>query len=76
MLNEPEASMHPSLMPALARLLANASRRGQVVVVSHNQALIDALLADGDAASVQLLKDFGETVAPGLDAPRWVWPKR
>ena len=75
-LNEPEASIHLSLMPSLAHLLATASRRGQVVVVSHSEALINALRSESDTASVQLHKNFGETVAPNLDPPRWVWPKR
>ena len=75
-LNEPEASIHPSLMPSLARLLATASARCQIVVVSHSEALIGALRSDGSTTSVQLQKDLGETVAPDVDAPRWVWPKR
>jgi predicted ATPase len=75
-LNEPEASLHPSLMPSLAQLLAAASRRCQIVVVSHNEGLIEALQSEGDVAAVRLHKDFGETAAPDLDAPRWAWPKR
>ncbi|MCR0985184.1 AAA family ATPase [Roseomonas populi] len=75
-LNEPEASLHPSLMPPLARLLAEASRRCQVVVVSHNEVLIDALHGEGEVTAVRLHKELGETSAPDLDPPRWIWPKR
>jgi predicted ATPase len=75
-LNEPEASLHPSLMPPLARLLADASLRCQVVVVSHNEALIDALQSGGDVTAVRLHKELGETSAPDIDPPRWIWPKR
>ncbi|WP_245215562.1 AAA family ATPase [Pararoseomonas baculiformis] len=75
-LNKPEASLHPSLMPPLARLLAETSRRCQVVVVSYNEALIGALNGEGNVTAVRLRKDFGETSAPDLDPPRWVWPKR
>ena len=75
-LNEPEGSLHPSLMRSLARLLLAASRRCQIIVVSHNEALIGALHSEGDVAAVRLHKDFGETVAADLDTPRWVWPKR
>lgn len=32
-LNEPEASLHPSLLDALARLLIEASHRSQIVLV-------------------------------------------
>ncbi len=34
-LNEPETSLHPDLLPALARLIAGAAKRTQVWVVSH-----------------------------------------
>ncbi len=42
-LNEPETSLHPDLLPALARLIAVASGRTQLVVVSHAGVLIEAL---------------------------------
>ncbi len=74
-LNEPESSLHPSLMPSLARLLAAASRRCQVVIVSHSEALIAALRAERPD-EIRLEKSFGETRAPDGDAPRWTWPKR
>ena len=75
-LNEPEGSLHPSLMAPLARLLAQAAGRGQIVVVSHSAALIEALREERRVAEVRLEKIFGETQAPDLHAPRWVWPKR
>ncbi|MFK5646865.1 AAA family ATPase [Ornithinimicrobium sp. LYQ121] len=43
-LNEPETSLHPSLLPPLARLVAQAARRTQVVVVTHSQPLVDELV--------------------------------
>ena len=39
-LNEPETSLHPDLLPALARLIVAAAARTQIVVVSHAQSLI------------------------------------
>src|SRR5262249_31197021 len=42
-LNEPETSLHPDLLPALARLVVRASENTQVWVVSHAKALIAAL---------------------------------
>lgn len=42
-LNEPETSLHPDLLRPLARLVRAASRRTQVVVVSHAGAFVDAL---------------------------------
>ncbi len=75
-LNEPESSLHPSLMPPLARLLAHAAQRGQIVVVSHSEVLLAALRAEARPQEIRLEKDFGETRAPDLHAPRWIWPKR
>ncbi len=38
-LNEPETSLHPDLIPALARLIARASQRTRVWVVTHSKTL-------------------------------------
>ena len=74
-LNEPEASLHPSLLDALARLLVQASRRCQIVLVSHHERLIEQLRMEG-AQAIELSKRLGETQIEGHDPPRWVWPKR
>src|SRR5690606_19071395 len=39
-INEPETSLHPDLIPALARLIARASLSSQVIVVTHNTGLV------------------------------------
>jgi predicted ATPase len=78
-LNEPETSLHPDLLPALARLIAHASRRTQVWVVSHASRLISALEAEDDCNSLHLEKQFSQTGLAGqgmLDAPAWYWPER
>lgn len=75
-LNEPETSLHPDLIPPLARLIANAAARSQVIVVSHAAPLVDALSQDNDSAVFALEKELGETAAPGIEAPAWAWPKR
>jgi len=75
-LNEPEASLHPSLMPALARLVVAASHDRQIVLVSHSDMLIRAIEQEGEVSEIRLEKNFGETNAPDLDTPTWVWPKR
>jgi predicted ATPase len=72
-LNEPESSLHPDLLPPLARLIAQASERSQIVVVSHAQALVDELTG---ARRIVLEKELGETVVRGDDAPAWNWPGR
>jgi predicted ATPase len=84
-LNEPETSLHPDLLPALAELVVRGADRTQVVVVSHSGLLTDRL---DDAARrhdtrlhrIELVKDLGETTVRGqeglLDVPRWAWPQR
>ena len=76
-LNEPEANLHPSLLPALARLLLATAGRCQIVVVSHNDTLIRAL-RDGDGAvgDIALEKDLGETRTQDRFGPQWEWPGR
>lgn len=78
-LNEPENSLHPDLLPALGRLIAGAAERTQVVVVSHAPVLIETLMAEATCTRLHLRKDFGETVLEGatlLNRPRWAWPAR
>lgn len=77
-LNEPENSLHPELLAPLGALIAEASDRSQIVVVSHADALVAALEAHG-ALRHELLKDGGETVIEDqgiFDIPSWTWPKR
>lgn len=76
-LNEPETSLHPDLLPALGRLIVRASEYSQVWVVSHASRLISALESNDDCNSIQLEKMLGQTevVDQGmLDRPAWHWP--
>jgi predicted ATPase len=79
-LNEPETSLHPDLLPALAALISVAAARTQVVVVTHARPLVRALESVDDAAALlELDKELGATVLAGqdmLDRPAWHWPKR
>ncbi|NZA28267.1 AAA family ATPase [Luteimonas sp. SJ-92] len=78
-LNEPETSLHPDLLAALARLIAQASQRTQVWVVSHASRLIAALEQTPDCNSVRLVKRDSRTSIEDqgmLDAPAWHWPER
>src|SRR5437899_4576833 len=61
-LNEPETSLHPDLLGALARLIAKAAERTQVIVVTHAQRLIASLEEQPGCHSIKLEKNFGETV--------------
>jgi predicted ATPase len=78
-LNEPETSLHPDLLPALARLVARTAERSQVIVVSHAPRLIAALEEQRGCNSIALEKETGETRVAGadrLDRPAWHWPAR
>jgi predicted ATPase len=78
-LNEPETSLHPDLLPALARLIEKASKRTQVWVVSHASRMIAALKEAKSCNAITLTKELGETAIEGqglLDAPPWKWPER
>ncbi|MDD1779872.1 AAA family ATPase [Enterovibrio sp. ZSDZ35] len=76
-LNEPETSLHPDLLPALARLICHASQQSQVWVISHANRLINALNAHPDCNAIELEKALGQTEVQGqgmLDTPNWHWP--
>ncbi len=78
-LNEPETSLHPDLLPALGRLIRNAARHSQVIVVSHARRLIAALEEGRACNSLALEKDCGETRVLGmgsLEQPAWHWTVR
>lgn len=78
-LNEPENSLHPDLIPALGKLILDASQRSQVIVVTHNAALVRELEQDEDCLAIRLQKELGETVienATALDQFGWQWPSR
>jgi predicted ATPase len=60
-LNEPETSLHPSLLAPLARLIADASRRGQIFVTTHAQELATALEEHTRAAILTLHRSGGAT---------------
>lgn len=75
-LNEPENSLHPSLLPPLAKLIANAARHSQVIVVSHATALVSSLEDQAVCMRYELKKEFGETIAGTNQSVPWGWPKR
>lgn len=78
-LNEPETSLHPDLLGALARLIAKAAERTQVVVVTHATRLIASLEEQPGCHSIKLEKGFGETIISSNSqriVPNWKWPAR
>ncbi|MGN8111222.1 AAA family ATPase [Paraburkholderia sp. 22098] len=78
-LNEPETSLHPDLLPALARLITGVAAHSQVLVVSHAARLIASLEREDASESIVLEKHFGATRladAEERDIPAWKWPSR
>lgn len=78
-LDEPETSLHPDLLPSLARLIARASQHSQVLVVSHAARLVAALEREAGSQSIVLERRLGATALAdedALDVPAWKWPSR
>jgi predicted ATPase len=78
-LNEPETSLHPDLLPALARLIGRAAERSQLLVVTHASRLIATLGEQAECHSIMLEKEFSETKILGMEkvkGPVWHWPSR
>jgi predicted ATPase len=65
-LNEPETSLHPELLPALARIIAKAAERSQIWVVTHSQVLADALANETGIFPRQVIRKDGGTWLEGL----------
>jgi predicted ATPase len=78
-LNEPENSLHPELIPALSRMILAASSRCQVIVVTHCDSLVQELSVDDELVTIRLRKQLGETVTESenlLNRYGWKWPAR
>jgi predicted ATPase len=79
-LNEPETSLHPDLLPPLARLIAQTAQRTQIAVVSHADGLISNLRQQKECRCIHLEKQLSETHIAGEDRfgskSAWNWPTR
>lgn len=81
-LNEPETSLHPDLLPALGRLIIGATRHGQVIVVTHANRLAATLDGAADCLVLPLQRELGATRLADEDADDdreragWRWPTR
>lgn len=65
-LNEPETSLHPSLLAPLARLIAKASRRADIWIVTHSEQLMEALRSESSVPLRRVIKAKGATAIEGL----------
>lgn len=65
-LNEPETSLHPSLLPMLARMIVKAAERSQIWVVTHSRELADAIAAESGVLPREVTRDDDGTWIEGL----------
>lgn len=65
-LNEPENSLHPSLLPMLARMIVKAAERSQIWVVTHARDLADAIAAESGVLPREVVRDDDGTWLEGL----------
>ncbi|MBF67752.1 MAG: ATP-binding protein [Gammaproteobacteria bacterium] len=78
-LNEPETSLHPELLPALGRLMLVCAEETQLWVISHSSVLVEALTSVSGCNHLELDKQLSATYVQGqhmLEAPPWKWPSR
>jgi predicted ATPase len=75
-LNEPEASLHPDLLAPLARLIEQAARVSQILVVTHAVGLVEHFANSKIARLIRLEKRLGETIVEGEPPLKWAWPSR
>ncbi len=67
-LNEPETSLHSTLIPALARLITEAGDRSQIIVTTHSSALSSTIARHTGLPEIVLTRNNGTTVA---STERW-----
>lgn len=66
-LNEPETSLHPALLPALAATIVKAAERTQVWVVTHSRELADAIAERSGVRPREVIRRDGATWIDGLN---------
>jgi predicted ATPase len=72
-INEPETSLHPDLMPPLAQLIAQASAETQILIVTHSNQLAREISGHCKAKVVELVVYEGETRPAGNETSKRVW---
>lgn len=66
-LNEPETSLHPDMLPALAEMIASAAAAGsQIWIVTHSQPLAEALTARCGIRPRRVIRRDGATWIDGM----------
>lgn len=80
-LNEPETSLHPQVLPVLADLIVSTAKRCQVIVVSHSDGLVTQLARarHDDVLHHHLVTSLGQTRIEDqgvFSTPQWNWGNR
>ena len=65
-LNEPEASLHHSLLPPLARLIGRSARSTRIWIVTHSDVLAEALGDETGKRARRVIKSDGATSIEGV----------
>lgn len=65
-LNEPETSLHPDMLPALADMIANASTDSQIWIVTHSESLAAAIEKRCGARPKRVIRNDGATWIEGM----------
>ena len=74
-IEEPELGLHPDMIPTLADLLRDASKRTQITLTTHSQSLVEEFSTEPDSVCV-CEKNDGATRIHRLDGERLkVWLK-
>lgn len=65
-LNEPETSLHPDMLPALADMIANASTDSQIWIVTHSEILAAEIQKRCGTRPKRVIRNDGATWIEGM----------
>ncbi len=65
-LNEPEASLHPSMLPPLATMIATAARSSQIWLVTHSELLAREVQQRCGVRARRVIRNEGATWIDGM----------
>ena len=65
-LNEPETSLHPDMLPALAEMIASASADSQIWIVTHSELLASEIHKRCGARPKRVIRNDGATWIEGM----------
>ncbi|MFT4003511.1 MAG: AAA family ATPase [Rhizobium sp.] len=65
-LNEPEASLHPDMLPPLADMIAEAAKTSQIWIVTHSELLAQAVRERCGARPRRVVREDGSTWIDGM----------